>query len=115
MPDTATRPPPESKAPTPFMAQYLDIKSRHADALLFFRMGDFYELFFEDAVRAADGVLVPRPRDAATQAAAVAGFRWQRPQKAKCRLGGARVVSVLEGLDVGELGAEPRLRERHKR
>ena len=54
MPDTATRPPPESKAPTPFMAQYLDIKSRHADALLFFRMGDFYELFFEDAVRAAE-------------------------------------------------------------
>lgn len=36
------------------MAQYLDIKARHADALLFFRMGDFYELFFEDAVRASE-------------------------------------------------------------
>ncbi len=36
------------------MAQYLEIKSRHADALLFFRMGDFYELFFEDAVRASE-------------------------------------------------------------
>ncbi|MBI1360584.1 MAG: DNA mismatch repair protein MutS [Alphaproteobacteria bacterium] len=35
------------------MAQYLEMKARHADALLFFRMGDFYELFFEDAVRAA--------------------------------------------------------------
>ena len=35
------------------MAQYLSIKARHADALLFFRMGDFYELFFEDAVQAA--------------------------------------------------------------
>lgn len=46
--------PPAVKAPTPFMAQYLDIKSRHPDALLFFRMGDFYELFFEDAVRAAE-------------------------------------------------------------
>jgi DNA mismatch repair protein MutS len=54
MPDTATRPAPEKKAPTPFMAQYLDIKSSHQDALLFFRMGDFYELFFEDAVRAAE-------------------------------------------------------------
>ncbi|MEM5516134.1 DNA mismatch repair protein MutS [Henriciella sp. AS95] len=43
-----------AKAPTPFMAQYLDIKARHADALLFFRMGDFYELFFEDAVRASE-------------------------------------------------------------
>ncbi|WP_168199235.1 DNA mismatch repair protein MutS [Pseudorhodobacter turbinis] len=35
------------------MAQYLDIKSRHRDALLFYRMGDFYEMFFEDAVNAA--------------------------------------------------------------
>ncbi|MEO0692511.1 MAG: DNA mismatch repair protein MutS [Pseudomonadota bacterium] len=35
------------------MAQYLDIKSGYADALLFYRMGDFYELFFDDAVAAA--------------------------------------------------------------
>ena len=35
------------------MRQYLDLKERHADALLFFRCGDFYELFFEDAVVAA--------------------------------------------------------------
>ncbi len=34
---------------TPMMAQYLSIKARYADALLFYRMGDFYELFFEDA------------------------------------------------------------------
>jgi DNA mismatch repair protein MutS len=38
---------------TPMMAQYLAIKERHRDALLFYRMGDFYELFFDDAVRAA--------------------------------------------------------------
>ena len=38
---------------TPMMAQYLEIKSRHKDALLFYRMGDFYELFFDDAVQAA--------------------------------------------------------------
>ncbi|MDP3740167.1 MAG: DNA mismatch repair protein MutS [Hyphomonadaceae bacterium] len=38
---------------TPFMAQYLEMKARHPDALLFFRMGDFYELFFEDAITAA--------------------------------------------------------------
>jgi len=36
------------------MAQYLEIKARHEGALLFFRMGDFYELFFQDAVDAAD-------------------------------------------------------------
>ncbi len=35
------------------MAQYLEIKARHPDALLFFRMGDFYELFFSDAEVAA--------------------------------------------------------------
>ncbi|RUS59792.1 DNA mismatch repair protein MutS [Pseudorhodobacter sp. E13] len=38
---------------TPMMAQYLEIKARHRDALLFYRMGDFYEMFFEDAVNAA--------------------------------------------------------------
>ncbi|OSP55330.1 DNA mismatch repair protein MutS [Pseudoruegeria sp. SK021] len=35
------------------MAQYLDIKAEHTDALLFYRMGDFYEMFFDDAVAAA--------------------------------------------------------------
>ncbi|MEJ2791862.1 DNA mismatch repair protein MutS [Iodobacter sp. LRB] len=38
---------------TPFMQQYLRLKSDHPDKLLFYRMGDFYELFFDDAVRAA--------------------------------------------------------------
>ncbi len=38
---------------TPVMRQYLSAKADHPDALLFFRMGDFYELFFEDAVVAA--------------------------------------------------------------
>lgn len=35
--------------PTPMMAQYLEIKTANPDCLLFYRMGDFYELFFEDA------------------------------------------------------------------
>ena len=34
---------------TPMMNQYLRIKTEYKDALLFYRMGDFYELFFEDA------------------------------------------------------------------
>lgn len=38
---------------TPMMQQYLRIKAAHPDMLLFYRMGDFYELFHEDAVRAA--------------------------------------------------------------
>jgi DNA mismatch repair protein MutS len=38
---------------TPMMQQYLSIKSEHPDILLFYRMGDFYELFYDDARRAA--------------------------------------------------------------
>jgi DNA mismatch repair protein MutS len=38
---------------TPMMSQYLEIKAAHGEYLLFYRMGDFYELFFDDAVKAA--------------------------------------------------------------
>ncbi|MGR3761254.1 DNA mismatch repair protein MutS [Roseobacteraceae bacterium NS-SX3] len=38
------------------MAQYLDIKAQYPDALLFYRMGDFYEMFFDDAVSAAEAL-----------------------------------------------------------
>ncbi|MCC7047882.1 MAG: DNA mismatch repair protein MutS [Alphaproteobacteria bacterium] len=38
---------------SPVMAQYLEIKRQNPDSLLFYRMGDFYELFFDDAVKAA--------------------------------------------------------------
>ena len=38
---------------TPMIAQFLKIKSEYPDALLFYRMGDFYELFFDDAIAAA--------------------------------------------------------------
>jgi DNA mismatch repair protein MutS len=51
--DSSHTPPPKA---TPFMAQYLAAKSEHPDALLFFRMGDFYELFFDDAVKASGAV-----------------------------------------------------------
>ena len=38
---------------TPMIEQYLSIKNKHKDVLLFYRMGDFYELFFEDAIIAS--------------------------------------------------------------
>ena len=41
------------KTVTPLMQQYLQIKSRYPNEILFFRLGDFYEMFFEDAVTAA--------------------------------------------------------------
>jgi DNA mismatch repair protein MutS len=42
-----------SRETTPLMQQYQQIKSRHANAILMFRMGDFYEMFYDDAELAA--------------------------------------------------------------
>src|SRR3978361_885548 len=51
--DTAPASPParpdEAGRVSPMMEQYTDIKAAHPEGLLFYRMGDFYELFFEDA------------------------------------------------------------------
>jgi DNA mismatch repair protein MutS len=55
--DTDTPPAPTAAVDlshhTPMMQQYLRIKSEHPDTLVFYRMGDFYELFFDDAVKAS--------------------------------------------------------------
>ncbi len=58
--------PAASATVTPAMQQYHRMKAEHPDALLFFRMGDFYEMFFEDAVtaaRALDITLTSRSND----------------------------------------------------
>ena len=44
---------PSSATVTPAMRQYLDAKRQYRDAIVFFRMGDFYEMFYEDALVAA--------------------------------------------------------------
>ncbi len=49
---TSAPPPPDLAAHTPMMAQYLRIKAEFPDTLVFYRMGDFYELFFDDARKA---------------------------------------------------------------
>src|SRR5256885_15619528 len=52
---------------TPAMRQYLDVKQLHRDAILLFRMGDFYEMFYEDALvasRALEITLTSRSKDA---------------------------------------------------
>ncbi|MGE0591219.1 MAG: DNA mismatch repair protein MutS [Vicinamibacterales bacterium] len=52
---------------TPAMRQYLDVKRQYRDTLVFFRMGDFYEMFYEDALvasRALDLTLTSRSKDA---------------------------------------------------
>ncbi|MBI4486317.1 MAG: DNA mismatch repair protein MutS, partial [Acidobacteria bacterium] len=56
-----------SATATPAMRQYLDAKQQHRDAILFFRMGDFYEMFYEDALvaaRALELTLTSRSKDA---------------------------------------------------
>ena len=40
------------------MRQYLETKARYPDAILFFRLGDFYEMFFEDAVTASEALQI---------------------------------------------------------
>src|SRR5262245_45948083 len=53
---------------TPAMRQYLDAKQQYRDAIVFFRMGDFYEMFYEDALvaaRALDLTLTSRSKDGA--------------------------------------------------
>jgi DNA mismatch repair protein MutS len=56
--DDASAPPPpfpDAAGATPVMQQFFDAKGAQPDALVFFRMGDFYELFFDDAVKASAG------------------------------------------------------------
>ena len=48
--------PSEAEGATPMMAQYLEIKAANREYLLFYRMGDFYEMFFDDAVKAAEAL-----------------------------------------------------------
>ncbi|MDW8281529.1 MAG: DNA mismatch repair protein MutS [Myxococcales bacterium] len=58
--------PPQASAETPVMRQYLEIKARYPDCIIFFRLGDFYEMFFEDAVwaaRALDLTLTTRDKN----------------------------------------------------
>ncbi len=43
---------------TPMMRQYLEVKARYPDAILFFRLGDFYEMFFDDAVQASQALQI---------------------------------------------------------
>src|SRR5260221_4537708 len=51
---TENQPPaPDLRGTTAMMQQYLRIKAQHPDMLLFYRMGDFYEMFYEDAERAS--------------------------------------------------------------
>ena len=61
---------------TPLMKQYYGIKTKHPDAILLFRVGDFYETFGEDAIRASDilGITLTRRANGAASYVELAGF-----------------------------------------
>jgi DNA mismatch repair protein MutS len=64
---------------TPMMRQYLATKAQHPEALLFMRMGDFYELFFDDAVTAAQvlGITLTCRNKGAEEEVPMAGVPWR--------------------------------------
>ena len=53
-PPASPKPDPKTPKHTPLMQQYFSIKAEFPDTLLLFRMGDFYEVFYDDARRAAE-------------------------------------------------------------
>ncbi|SJL32739.1 DNA mismatch repair protein MutS [Porphyromonas gingivalis] len=61
---------------TPLMRQYFQIKQKHPDAILLFRVGDFYETFSEDAIVASEilGITLTRRANGAAQFVELAGF-----------------------------------------
>ena len=61
---------------TPLMKQYFEIKTKHPDAILLFRVGDFYETFSDDAIAAAEilGITLTRRANGAAQFVELAGF-----------------------------------------
>ena len=95
-PKKATKPP---KGPSPFIAQYLNIKAQNPDALLFFRMGDFYELFFEDAVAAAEilGITLTQRGEYEGKPIPMAGVPYHAAEGYLARLiGSGRRIAVCE-------------------
>ncbi len=68
--------PPKNIVETPLMKQYFTIKAQHPDAILLFRVGDFYETFGEDAIRTADilGITLTRRANGAASFVELAGF-----------------------------------------
>ena len=63
-------------AETPLMTQYLEMKRKHPDAILLFRVGDFYETFCEDAIMASEilGITLTRRANGKSQSVELAGF-----------------------------------------
>ncbi|MCG3857863.1 DNA mismatch repair protein MutS [Psychrobacter sp. Ps2] len=93
---------------TPMMVQYLTMKANYPQALLLYRMGDFYELFFDDAKRAAqilDITLTRRGTDKSGNTIAMAGVPFHAADSYMARLIAAgQTVVVCEQIDESATG-----------
>ncbi|WP_242475683.1 DNA mismatch repair protein MutS [Thiohalocapsa halophila] len=107
MPDAADQsqaqpaPPKQASQHTPMMQQYLRIKAEYPDMLLFYRMGDFYELFFEDAERAAQllDITLTKRGQSAGQPIPMAGVPYHAAESYLAKLVRAGVsVAICEQL-----------------
>ena len=94
------------------MKQYMEMKKKHPDAILLFRVGDFYELFCEDAVTASDvlGITLTRRANGKKSSIELAGFPHHALDTYLPKLvrAGHR-VAVCEQLE------EPKVRKRTKK
>ena len=92
---------------TPLMQQFFTIKSRHPDTLVLFRMGDFYELFYDDARKAASllNITLTRRGESAGQPVVMAGVPHHALEQYLARLIKAGESAVIAE-QVGEVGAE---------
>ncbi|MDE2905022.1 MAG: DNA mismatch repair protein MutS [Acidobacteriota bacterium] len=89
MTPTVKAPATAGQGTTPAMRQYLEAKRQHPDALIFFRMGDFYEMFYEDAVTAAgvlELTLTSRSKDRGGREIPMCGVPWHAADTYLARL-----------------------------
>jgi DNA mismatch repair protein MutS len=94
---------PPTSTPTPAMRQYLEAKRQYPDAIVFFRMGDFYEMFYEDALvasRALDLTLTSRSKDATGSGIPMCGVPFHAADGYLARLvGKGHRVAVCEQVE----------------
>jgi len=105
---------PDLAKQTPMMQQYLKIKSEYADCLLFYRMGDFYEMFFEDAVEASkilDITLTKRGKSDGTDIP-MAGVPWHQAENYLSKLVAAGLrVAICDQMEAPSESKGPVRRE----
>ncbi len=99
---------------TPMMQQYLKIKAEYADCILFYRMGDFYEMFFEDAIEAAKilNITLTKRGKANGEDIPMAGVPWHQAESYLAKLveAGCR-VAICDQMEAPNASKGPVRRE----